>query len=234
MKALFLGTPVASPCVSEPSTASSETDDMDILSRRWHVISVHNRWEELSPDRPLVNWQIGDGGLICRGELPDSTVFLSDYRLSDEAKSFEAEMLFTFQNELDGQAKPELRVGFRISPEGQCGDKNIDAGISGDGTLFIGQYRGDRVLKADVLKEPLRLVLTIIPQSIGGCFAKIKAFDRSGNMLAALSSTKYSSSEWQGNIGILSRYASPQWHERIPTVTVNRFRVEGEKLTESR
>jgi len=231
LKTLFPGFSTNPPSVvSEQAIASPEIDDLGISSKRWHVLSAQNDRQELLAGKPVMNWQIDNGNLICMGHLADTTVFLSDYRLSKEAKSFKAEMLFTFFNELFDQAKHELHVGFRFLSAGQCGHGHIDSGISGDGTLFIGQAQGARVLKENILKEPLRLVLSVIPQSAGGCYAKIKVFDRSGNTLATLSSTKHSYSEWQGNIGIFSHYTGTSIYEHKPSVTIRRFKVDGEKL----
>ncbi|HUH32400.1 MAG TPA: hypothetical protein VLZ28_00520 [Daejeonella sp.] len=231
LKALFLGTPTSVPPVArELAIPDSSANDPGISDKRWHVPSGRNGRQELSPCKLTMNWKIENGRLTCMGHLPDTNAFLSDYRLSGEGKSFKAEMLFTFLGELMDQAKHELHVGFRVSPTEQSNDANIDAGVSRDGSLFIGQTKGDKVLNEGILAEPLRLVLTVISQSAGGCFAKLKALDRSGNTLATLSSTKYACSEWQGDIGVLSQYNGIKYDQ--PSAVISKFKIEGEKLIE--
>lgn len=234
LKALFLGTSTAVPSVvKEQAVAGLKTDDMGISDKRWHVLSERNAMRELSPGNPEVNWQIENGRLTCMGHLPNATAILSDYRLSGEDKSFQAEMLFKFNDELIDQAKHGLDVGFRFLSTGDISDaaQHIDAGLSRDGSLFIGRERGDRLLKEEILKEQLRLALSVITQSSGGCFAKLRAFDRSGNTLATLSSTKYSSSDWQGSIGVLSHFTGTNIYGQ-PSVVINNFKINGEKLVE--
>lgn len=230
LKALFLGTPTSPLSVgSEQKIAGSNVKDLGISDKRWHVLSDRDGCQQLLPGNPAMNWQIENNELICTAYLPDSTAWLSDYGLSRDGKSFKGEMEFTFNNELIGSH--DLRFGFRISTTGNAGEvaQPIDAGLSSNGTLFIGGDTGDKLLKDNLLKGHLRLALSVITQSSGGCFAKLRAFDRSGNTLAVLSSTKYTSSEWQGNIGVFSQFSGTNIFDQ-PSVVISNFKIDGDKL----
>ena len=234
LKALFLGTPtLATSADREPVFIGLRAEDKGISDKRWYVLSGPFGRRELSHGQPEMNWLIENSTLTCMGHLPNTTAFLSDYRLSGEGKSFKAEMLFTYSNELSDQTGQGLHVGFRFSSNGNINEeaRPIDAGLSSDGSLFIGEDKSDRLLKEEVLNEPLRLALSVITQSSGICFAKLRAFDRSGNTLATLSSTKYASSDWQGNIGVLSDYTGANKYNQ-PSVVICNFKIDGEKLVE--
>ena len=232
LKALFLGTPTSVPSVDREQTVTGlKTEETGISDKRWHVLSGQDGTKELSPGKPEMNWQIKNGELVCMAHLPNATAFLSDYRLSGEGKSFNAEMFFKVNKEQIDQAKHNLNVGFRFSSKENVNEavNHIDAGLSSDGSLFIGGEKGNKLLREEVVKDSLRLALSVITQSSGRCFAKLRAFDRSGNTLATLSSTKFASSDWQGTIAILSHFTGSNIYDQ-PSVVISNFKIDGEKL----
>lgn len=234
LKTLFLGTPTSVQSVErEQANTALKTEDTGISDKRWFVLSAQEGRQELLPGTPGMNWEIERGELACMAFSPDTTAYLSDYGLSPEGKSFKAEMVFTFNAEAIDQDKNDLRVGFRFSLTGNTSEiaQHVDAGLSSDGSLFIGKEEGDRLLTEKILKEPLRLVLSLINQSSGGCFAKLRVFDRSGNTLSTLSSTRYTSSNWQGSIGLLSHYTGTSIYDQ-PSLAVSNFKIDGDKLVE--
>ena len=178
------------------------------------------------------DWCIRDGELLCLVQTPNRLVNLKTHELSSEAKPFCAEMVLRFMNAPTAIMSVENLAGISFGSVNKLddSDKEIIVGLTRGGHLFIGKTTSDKSVGESILKEKIRLVLTVIPQAAGGCFAKLKALDHAGNTLNTLSSREYQSSEWHGSIGMLSHFTGNGLNGESPSVAISKIEISGEKL----
>lgn len=238
LKALFFGQATAHALVSKSEPVyeveqEQVPDSTHHFKSKWHQLTGIYWNEENLYASNLGDWCIQNGELICLVSKPDRTVQLLSHHLTGENKAFNVEMVFKFLNNPEVQTNNLNATGFRLGEKGEAVDyvQGIDAGISRSGNLFIGKTISNKKINENILKEKVRLVLTVTPKSNSGeYFAKLKALDRSGNTLATISSAEYGAWVWTGNIAILSNSESQSISD-TPTLAISSFEIEGEKLT---
>ena len=240
IRSFFFGTTTAKSLMNQdaPVTAVEEIqpDTANSFKSKWHLLG----WTEKDLCvQGLEDWCIKDGALNCLTHGIDRTVHILTHQLSARNNSFRANLIFRFLNQPDQEADKENFAGFRLGVTGRFEDhysvlmtgKGINAGVTRNGHLFIGKTISDKKIDEKILTEKIRVQLSVTPQSTGGNFAKIKALDKSGNTLVTLSSSSYDATAWQGNIALVSNCQANKENTDQPTIAINKFEIEGEKMT---
>jgi alkaline phosphatase D len=215
-----------------PELTEEPQNHSQFFSSKWHRVPDSIWDSNVLLAQPSNDWCIKSGELLCLVQMPDRSVNLKTHELSGDLKPFRAEMVLRFIDETADIALIENYIGFRFGPESKIdgsGD-GIEAGITSTGHLFIGNSISDKRIAQGILKEKIRLVLSVIPQSTGGCFGKLKALDQAGNTVVTLSSTEYQSSQWQGSIAILCHFTGAEIKAESPPVAISKLEISGEKL----
>lgn len=103
-------------------------------------------------------------------------------------KHFTASVELCFLDTAADHAK-NTHAGFRLSERSGNGESTVvlHAGMTRDGYLFIGDAFSLKPVEQNPTFSRTKVVLTMIPQSSGKQFLKLKAFDGYGNTLAVLS-----------------------------------------------
>lgn len=228
---------------STVSAAVSNTQPVPelIAEPRNHARFFSSKWSQVPdmvwnsdglPAQSSDNWCIRNGELLCLVQAPHRLINLKTHSLSADSKPFSAEMVLRFMDKAAAIASIGNLAGFSFGSANKFDEPNkeIKAGITRAGHLFIGKSISNKDISESILKENVRLVLSVFPESAVGCFAKLKALDQAGNTLATLSSIEYRSQEWEGSIGILSHFTSIEVNAERPSVAISKFEISGEKL----
>lgn len=183
------------------------------------------------------DWWLINGELQCIANEADEMVHVATHQLTSDKKSFAATLVFRFMNKFaegEEDSFAAFKFGIREKAEGAAPDGNkvhMVAGITRGGYLFIDKTIGDRKIEGRILTESISLALTVIQQSTGLYFAKLRALDKAGNTLAALSSTEFDAMGWQGTIALVCNCRNNKGVTNKPSVAFSCFEIEGEKLT---
>ncbi len=160
--------------------------------------------------------------------FPGNAVFLLQQEIVSLSEKFTIDAIVKFPGDTNESANTENSyTGFRLGVKGDPEDmaitanNGINAGITRNGYLLIGDTIGNKPVDETVLTVSVRLALTVIPQNSGKCFAKLKALDKSGNTLATLN-TEYETDVWQGAIALVSYGESFVQHTHKYHSTLNR------------
>jgi alkaline phosphatase D len=243
IRSFFFGTSAKSLMNSDerviPVMEDLQPDTANSFKSKWHLLPDKGWTDEALCVQGLQDWCIKDGALNCVTHGADRTVHVLTHQLSADNSSFRANLIFRFLNQPDPEADKENFAGFRLGVTGRFEDdqsvlkigKGIDAGITRNGYLFIGTTISDKKVDEKKVTEKIRLRLSLTPQSTGGNFAKLKALDKSGNTLATLSSAAYDAAAWGGDITLVSNCKANKENTDQPTIAINKFEIEGEKIT---
>lgn len=243
LRSLFFGAATAKVLMTEATPVAIEKvpeqgpDTAGMFNSKWHNMpDMPWTGEDVWAQR-LQDFCIKEGELQCLVHGRDRTVHILTHQLSADSKSFTATIDFRFLNK-QGFRDAENFAGFRLGLKGRFNDyrsaimtgKGIDVGVTRNGFLFIDKIISDKKIDEKVLNRNIKLVFVAIPQSSGGCFAKLKALDIAGNTIATLSSSENCHNDWAGNIAIVSHFNAINENTNQPTMAVSHVKLEGEKL----
>jgi alkaline phosphatase D len=245
IRSFFLGTRTANLMMNGVVTAKKVEEDLqrntaNSFKSKWHLLPDSVSVGEDYIAHGLQDWRIKDGALNCVVHGVNRTVQVLTHKLSACSKSFKANLIFRFLNQPTLESGKENFAGFRLGVnvkgrfEKHCSqfiNEGIDAGITRNGYLFIGETAGDKKLDEKLLIEKISLQLSVTPQSAGGNFAKLKALDKWGNTVSTLNSSEYCATAWQGNIALISNCKANKENIDQPTIAISKFEIEGHKIT---
>jgi hypothetical protein len=242
LRQLFFGISTARALMNNSAHAEElpaeelEPDKEDCFKSKWHLLP-NMTWtgEDLWAKHPQ-DWCIKNGELQCLVHGRDKTVHVLTHQLSDDKNSFTARLSFRFLNAAN--TEKESFAGFRLGVKGRFEDyrsaimtgKGMDAGITRNGFLFVGNTTGDRKIGENILTEKIKLVLTVTAPYFGAHFTKLKAVDKAGNTIATLNSTEYDALDWKGNIALVSHCRAANESREEATIAISKFEIEGHKL----
>jgi alkaline phosphatase D len=243
IRSLFFRTTKAKSLMNEAAPVKEATEELqpdtaNSFKSKWHLLPDTGWAGEDLCAQGLQDWCIKDGALNCVAHGTDKTVHIITHQLSAGNNSFSANLIFRFLNQPGPEGNKENFAGFRLGATVRFEDhysvlmtgKGIDAGVTRNGCLFIGNTLSDKKIDEKILTKKIRLQLTVTPQSTGGNFAKLKALDKYGNTVATLSSSAYDAAAWQGNIALVSNCKNNKQNTDQPTIAISKFVIEGEKI----
>lgn len=239
LRKLILG-PVAAGVWPGCTKADRREDPRDSATHfisKWHLLPDMT-WtgEDLWAQR-LQDWQIRGGKLRCLSQGNDRTVHVLTHQVADGSKPLRLVVDLSFATN-----PADLASGFaglRIGVKGRIADYRAaimrgvgtDLGIRNDGRLFIDGTIGDEPIDSNILSDFVRLSVDWSPSSATNGEVKLSAYDASGNVLASVTTSVGDATMWQGNIAVVSHFASASVNDDTPTVTVHRLEIEGDGLS---
>ncbi|MGH8019345.1 MAG: alkaline phosphatase D family protein [Opitutaceae bacterium] len=191
----------------QQTTAVALTTQMPSLLRAASApasTDFHSVWDQ-APDRvwlgpdcwanPLQDWRISNGRIECDHAAPDRNVHVLTRQLGERRGNF---AMSARLGRAGGGAfgGGQGSVGFRVGIEGPLREyrnslifgEGLDAGIGGDGVLFIGDLSGERppALASDVEAVELKLTAEPVSDSDGEYEVRLAALDPAGRELGAI------------------------------------------------
>ncbi len=243
LHSLFFGSRTANSNINrvEPGKKAKEKlqpDTANSFRSKWHLLPGSVTVAEDFRAQDFTDWCIKNGALNCLTHGLDRTMQLFTHQLIPANKSFRANLIFCFLNQAAADCDRQNFAGFRFGVRGgfenHCSkmiNEGIDVGVTRNGYLFIGETVGDRKVDEKILIEKISLQFSIIAQSTGGNFAKLKALDKWGNTISTLNSSEYGAAAWQGNIELISNCKANKGDINRSTIAMAKFEIEGEKIT---
>ncbi len=181
----------------------------------------------------LQDWQIRKGKAVCDISGNHRTLHCLSCQISDQEAGFELSVEVEM---LNTQPSGQNYVGFSIGAQGKFEDyrsaavfgKGLDAGISTDGTLFIGEKRATQTVEA---KQPLRLQLIAVPENEKYRLTLSATKKGGGQPLTELSVGDITNEELQGNMALISHFAEHEEHSEQPSVAFGNWEIQGAKIS---
>lgn len=241
IKKLLFSTATAKTMIGEANTqklvlpVGVMSSDEKYVSK-WH--SFPNMiWtgEDLWAQR-LQDWCIKNGKLTCLCQGVDRTAFVLTHQLKNHSESFYATATLCFLHTTEFAKRNENFAGFRIGVKGRFEDYRsaimtgvgIDIGVTRNGFLFIGKLMSGVKINEETLISEIRLVLSATPLPSGKNFVKLKALDKSGNTITAISEEQ-EPELWVGNIALVSHFKFTDQADE-PSVAFSNLSMEGKKM----
>ncbi len=177
----------------------------------------------------LQDWRLRNGRIECTVSGGDRNIFLLTHELSSRAEAFETRVHFGRMEE-DTTSQGEGFVGFRIGMRGPFNDYRdtaiygigLDAGLSIDGRLFIGDTSHASTDSVRDLKAA-HLILRAQPEGAGYTIT-VTALDSTGQQLAQAKRDSVPA-EWLA--GGISLVCSAGPIERTPDPSLNVITLSG-------
>jgi hypothetical protein len=185
-----------------------------------------SRWAN-TPDRvwlgpeywanPLQDWRVAGGRIECVNAAPDRNVHLLTRRMGDRPGDLDMSVRVGRRG---GGSLSEGRgsFGFRIGIVGPLGDyrnsllsgTGLDAGVTSDGTLFIGDPAWARPGTVDLGGEAVELRLTAIPDGDHARVILAAVDPKTGRSLAQVTRTDIAADRLVGNLALVANFGGPQ------------------------
>jgi len=154
----------------------------------WSVNKKERPW--IGPEywaNPMQDWRLRDGRIECFVAGGERSVFLLTHELTGAAAKFETAVRV---GRLNPEDKAEGFTGFRIGVKGRYNDYRDDAvygigmnaGIAGDGRLFIGELH-EGAARVTVPLDNVELTLSAEPEG-SGYTVRLVAADKDATVLA--------------------------------------------------
>jgi alkaline phosphatase D len=204
-----------------------------------------SRWDAC-PDRlwlgpeywanPLQDWQIANGRLECTNAAPDRNVHVLTRQLGERDGTLD---MIVRIGRLAGASGAAESAGFRVGAQGPLAEyrnnlifgRGLDAGISADGSIFVGDVRGPKVPREDT-------ELRLNAQPNGDSYTvKLTARSLAGSELATVAKENVPSRQLAGNIALVCNFAGAQTGGAVQTAPegLGRFwfadwRISGSKV----
>ena len=204
--------------------------------------SYHSPWHEW-PDmlwtgpefwgNRLQDWRITDGSAECLVSDINRTLFSLTCQLSERREPFETTVTIASFNKASRSEKDY--VGFRVGAVGRIEGyrsaavfgQGLDAGITTDGILFIGEKKSDeKISVGDGSKLRLRATLQGETYTI-----EISLLPPGGNVSPAVFSVNgLASKSLIGNIGLVSHYGEENQDHEASSVRFSNWNIQGDRV----
>lgn len=182
----------------------------------------------------LQDWQIRDGKATCVVSAPNRNLHCLTCQLSNEAGAFETSISIDLLNR-EVSKSSENYVGFRLGAKGPFDDyrsaavfgQGIDAGVTSEGRLFIGEKSNPEPLK---IGRSIRLRLQATPAE-NGYQVQLTGFDPANDQqLAKFAVDNISSDDLTGNIALVAHFGHAEEIEEKPSVSFAGWMIKGAKI----
>ncbi|WP_163379733.1 alkaline phosphatase D family protein [Cyclobacterium sp. SYSU L10401] len=176
----------------------------------------------------LQDWEIRDGRAVCVISDKNRSLHCLTHQLGSGSGNFSLQVNLRWLNS-DSKGLPEAHTGFRLAAKGKFEDyrsaavfgQGLDAGINGQGFLFIGEKTGTQQLSLDG-------EITLKLEGSGNELQLKAQHPENGKLLAMLT---YSQPEatWEGNLALLAHM--PVDDTAAPSVSFSDWQISGDKIT---
>jgi hypothetical protein len=183
----------------------------------------------------LHDWWLRDGKAVCTVSGHNRTLHSLTHRLGPALEPFETAV--TIESLVPPTAaSAQSYFGFRLGAKGRFDDyrsaavfgEGLDAGITTEGRLFIGERHGpDRV----PIDRPVRLRLSARPQGSGYQLTLEAVNDATGTVRSSLGAPGVAADSFTGNIALVSHFPEEQAHLARPSVRFGHWQIAGPKLS---
>ncbi|WPP51811.1 alkaline phosphatase D family protein [Catalinimonas niigatensis] len=219
-------------------TAQQPVIDQDLAQKVAFQSSWQN-WPDMEWVGPeywgnrLQDWQIRDGKVVCDVSSSNRTLHCLSCQLTAQQSGFETNVEVEL---LNPQASAQHYTGFRLGAQGKFEDyrsaavfgKGLDAGITTEGVLFIGEKQGTQ--KVDV-SQPVDLRLLATPEN-GNYTLQLACLGSNDETLAELSTTNVSNDTLRGNIALVSHFTDQEENSAQPSVAFGNWEMSGAKISQ--
>jgi phosphodiesterase/alkaline phosphatase D-like protein len=161
---------------------------------------------------PLQDWQIANGRIECTNAAPDRNVHVLTRQLGERKGDLAMSVRV---GRVDGGALAAGKgaAGFRIGVQGPLRDyrnsliygRGLDAGISGDGAIFIGDVRSSKPGAVTLATDTAELRLAAVPRG-DNYTVTLTVLDASGKELGAVSKADVPASQLVGNLALVCNF----------------------------
>jgi alkaline phosphatase D len=211
--ALAAGSVVAAPLA--PLMRAGSAQAAAAFRSDWHVCP-----DRVWPGReywanPLQDWRIAGGRIECTNAAADRNVHVLTRHLGESAGNLDMSVRV---GRVDGRPIGAAKgtAGFRVGVQGQLRDyrysliygRGLDAGISGDGAIFLGDVHGAKPGAVTLDIDVAELRLTARPRG-GNYMVTLSVHDGSGRELGSVSNANVSSAQLVGNLALVCNHVGP-------------------------
>jgi alkaline phosphatase D len=182
----------------------------------------------------LHDWWLRDGQVVCTVSSHNRSLHCLTHRLGPALEPFETAV------SIDSLVPPaaasaQSYFGFRLGAKGRFDDyrsaavfgQGLDAGITTEGRLFIGDRHGPERIPLD---RPVRLRLAARPQGSGYQITLGALDGASGTIRSSLGTSAPTTDSLTGNIALVSHFAEAEANLARPSVRFADWRIGGPKL----
>ncbi len=210
-----------------------------------HMISKWTQWPDMEWIGPkfwgnrLQDWQLRDGKARCSVSAPNRTLHCLTHQSGNDTKRFATSADVELQT-VSGSA--DDRVGFRLGAKAgndpvpvlftdyrrnAVFGEGTEAGVLGNGTLFIGNHKSNESLD---LSKPIRLTVEA-EQADDSYRITLTATDSdSGNVLDRINRSIAGKDALTGNFALLSHFTSEDAQTDSPSVLFSNWTISGDHL----
>lgn len=221
---------------SRPGTTSPEQPRS--IESAWHD------WPDMLWTGPeywgnrLQDWQIRGGKAVCAVSDVNRTLHALTCELSPRMEAFETSVIMQWEG--GHNASASNHAGFLLGAKGVFDDyrsaavfgKGLQAGVSTDGKLFIGETRSEESVGSfsAFQKGPVVLVLKASPA--GGTYTISLQLQNPGKtrMFEELRVSGIAADQVAGNIALVSSFEDASDQREDPSVAFSAWRITGRKL----
>lgn len=177
----------------------------------------------------LQDWQLQDGKVICNVSSNNRTLHCLTCQISTLDGGFETSVDIEVLN--TGSSAKDY-VGFRVGAKGKFEDYRsaavfgvgLDAGITTEGTLFIGEKKSAK--KVD-MKQPVRLLLVATPQK-NNYSLRLSVLGSNAQVVEVENIEK---EELEGNIALVSHFEDNKVNVEQPSAAFGNWEIYGGKIS---
>lgn len=244
IKTMFLGT-VSLPFLRNKESRGAGQSNRRNVNTNQPMRSTWARWPDMEWVGPgfwgnrLQDWQLRNGKVRCSVHGPNRSLHCLTHQLGKEDSRFTTSVQIELLNQ---SGSGDDWVGFRLGAKaGEVPVKvsfdeyrraavfgeGLEAGIRGDGRLFIGAQRGNKSLRLSNEIE-----LTFAAEPVGGSYrATLTASDpESGTVLYRLTTSDIGPESLIGNLALVSHFPSQQDRVESPSVLFSDWQISGDKV----
>lgn len=175
----------------------------------------------------LQDWEIRQGRAVCVISDKNRSLHSLTHQLGSESGNFTLQVQMEWLNP-EAKGLGEAYAGFRLAAKGKFADyrsaavfgQGLDAGINGEGHLFIGQKTGTQKIALDS-KITLNLEGT-------GNEIQLKALNSENGKLLGILSFIQPKASWEGNLALIAHF--PGEATNSPSVAFSDWQISGDKI----
>jgi alkaline phosphatase D len=182
----------------------------------------------------LQDWEVIDGQAVCVVSDENRTLHCLTCQLSEAPESFETSVILESLHD-DSLRHAMNYAGFVVGVKGIFEDyrsaavfgKGLNAGITTEGKLFIGDMRSQVGIPTE---EKIKLVMQAMPEA-NGYTLKLGAYTLGGEALDELVAPNIEPEDVAGNVALIAHFSTPNRNAEKPSVAFTDWVIKGGKVS---